>query len=149
MSVLTWIALVCAAVPAAVFVRNLRLFSAPGPVSGTENVSILIPARDEEANIGAALSAALANARAEVVVLDDGSSDRTYEIAAEIAAREPRLRVIRGEPLPRGWAGKNFACAQLAAVAMHPVLLFVDADVRLAPDAAKRLVSALTETGAQ
>jgi glycosyltransferase involved in cell wall biosynthesis len=84
-----------------------------------------------------------------VLVLDDGSTDRTYEIVAAIAAREPRLRVLRGEQLPKGWVGKNFACAQLAAAASHPLLLFVDADVRLAGNAACRLAAAMRESNAQ
>jgi hypothetical protein len=148
-SVLRWIALGCAALPAALFLRNLRLFRTPPKTNARAKVSILIPARDEEANVASALDAALANADAEVVLLDDGSTDRTCEIADEIARREPRLRVLRGEPLPDGWIGKNHACAQLAVAASHPLLLFVDADVRLAPDAADRLAGALQNAGAK
>ena len=51
--------------------------------------------------------------------------------------------------LPPGWCGKNFACAQLAAAATAPILLFVDADVQLAPGAAPRLAALLEESGAQ
>lgn len=143
MIVLGWVAVVFAAVPAVLFLRNIRLFCAPGGRDDSAPVSILIPARDEEANIAAAIDSALANANAEVLVLDDHSSDRTYDIAAEIAARQPRVRVLRGEPLLQGWLGKNFACAQLAAAASNPLLLFVDADVRLAPSATAELAHAL------
>lgn len=149
MTVLSWLALACAALPAVLFIRNLRAFTAPQTLADAAKVSILIPARDEEMNIAAAIELALSNSASEVLVLDDGSSDRTYEIAGELAAREPRLRVLRGEALPLGWVGKNFACAQLAAAASHPLLLFVDADVRLSPDAAAKLAGAIRDTGAQ
>ncbi|CAN5518698.1 glycosyltransferase [soil metagenome] len=146
---LRWIALGCAALPAALFLRNLRLFKTPRATDEHASVSILIPARDEEANIGAALNTALANPDAEVVLLDDGSTDRTREIADEIARREPRLRILEGAPLPSGWIGKNHACAQLAKAASRPLLLFVDADVRLAPDAATRLAVAMRHSRAR
>ena len=148
MIALSWIALICAAIPAALFLRNLRVFVAPPPAAtgSAQRVSILIPARDEEANIAAAVHAALANPEAEVLVLDDGSRDRTFEIVSGIAAQEPRLRVLRGDSLPAGWVGKNYACSRLSAAASHPLLLFVDADVRLAPDAAARLGAALADS---
>jgi hypothetical protein len=145
---LEWIALVCAALPAVLFVRNLRIFNPPRRRDDSARVSILIPARNEEQNIGAAVAAALSNNGAEVLVLDDGSTDRTREIVAELAAREPRLRLLRGDPLPHGWIGKNFACEQLASAASYPLLLFVDADVRLAPDAAAKLAGAIHDCGA-
>ncbi len=148
MTALSWVCLACATLPALLFIRNLRVFVAPRAADSSAKVSILIPARDEELNIAAAVEAALANINAEVLVLDDSSSDRTHAIVSRIATREPRLRVMRGEPLPAGWVGKNHACAQLTAAASHPVLLFVDADVRLAPNAAARLAAALRETGA-
>lgn len=148
MIALGWLSLVCAAIPAALFIRNLAAFRPPQGRDDQARVSILIPARDEERNIAAAVTAALANPNAEVVVLDDASTDRTLAMMTEIARREPRLRVLLGEPLPMGWIGKNFACAQLAAAASHPLLLFVDADVRLAPEAAARLSVAIAETGA-
>ena len=148
MIALGWIAFGCAALPAILFLRNLRAFRAPAGRDHSVKVSVLIPARDEELNIAAAVHAALANPDAQVLVLDDHSSDRTYEIVAEIAAREPRVRVLRGKPLPEGWLGKNFACAQLAAAASNPLLLFADADVRLAPTATAELTHALGASGA-
>ncbi len=124
---------------AGVTLMNLRVFRPPRRgAAPLLPVSILIPARDEAANIAAAVHGALAQqGTVEVVVLDDGSTDATPAIVQGIA--DPRVRLIPGEPLPPGWNGKQHACHQLAAAARHPVLLFVDADVRLAPDAAARL----------
>ncbi len=150
---MTWLAalsLLCAAGPALLFLRNLRAFRPPpGATSATTRAAVLIPARDEEENIEATVQAALGSGAAEVIVLDDGSSDRTAELVRQIAAREPSLRLINGRPLPAGWCGKNFACAQLAAATREPVLIFVDADVRLAPGAAPRLAATLEQSGAQ
>jgi chlorobactene glucosyltransferase len=93
-------------------------------------VSILIPARNEELNIEACLESLQKQdyPSFEILVLDDDSSDSTANIVARIAARDERIRLIRGEPLPEGWAGKPFACYQLAKKAKGSWLLFVDAD---------------------
>jgi hypothetical protein len=127
-------------------VWNLLLFrKAPRPLDDTPSVSILIPARNEEANIEDAVRAACAqSARAvEVVVLDDGSTDATPRLLAALQSECPRLRVVAGQPLPTGWAGKAWACWQLGSEhARHDWLLFVDADVRLAPEAAARALAA-------
>lgn len=102
-------------------------------------VSVAIPARNEERNIGAAVDAALATGAEEVVVLDDESSDGTLGILRARMEHEPRLRVLRGEPLPAGWVGKVWACHRLAETSTAPWTLFVDADVRLEPDALERM----------
>lgn len=131
--------------PAILFMRNLRVFTPPSRQAGrADEVSILIPARNEERNIETAISFALANEGAEVIVLDDFSTDGT----AELIAREARVRLISGAALPNEWCGKNWACAQLATAATRPVLLFVDADVRLAPDAAASIASWMREQSA-
>jgi glycosyltransferase involved in cell wall biosynthesis len=105
------------------------------------DVAVLIPARNESANIGACLDAALASAGAdiEVIVLDDGSTDDTADIVRRRAQTDPRLRLEAASPLPPGWKGKCHACETLSTLTNRPFLLFVDADVRLAPDAAARL----------
>jgi Glycosyltransferase like family 2 len=142
--------LACALIPALVFRRNLRLYAPPPPAAGRPAVSVLIPARDEEASIGAAVEAALASRGVdlEVVVLDDGSRDCTAEIVAAIASRDPRVRLETAPPLAPGWCGKQHACAALASLARHPVLAFVDADVRLTPDGLACAAAFLEGSGA-
>ncbi len=106
-------------------------------------VSILIPARNEAANIAACLDAALAStgAAVEVVVMDDGSTDQTAAIVAGYAARDGRVRLVEAPNLPPGWTGKVHACARLAEHARGTHLLFIDADVRLAPHAAAAMAA--------
>jgi len=98
-------------------------------------VSVLIPARDEEANIGACLQSLRKQDYPdfEILVLDDNSSDNTVNIVDRMAAADNRIRLFRGEPLPGGWAGKPFACHQLAERARGSWLMFVDADTTHAP----------------
>lgn len=152
LSILAAISALCALLPALVFLRNLPLFTAPplAPSDRRPAVSVLIPARDEETTIAAAMECALAShgVDVEVVVLDDGSRDRTAEIVAAFAARDPRVRLETGAPLAAGWCGKQHACAALARHARFPLLLFMDADVRLAPDGLARSVSFLEASGA-
>jgi Glycosyl transferase family 2 len=134
--------LVCAGLPALLYFRNARQYRPPPPAaSDRPAISVLIPARNEEAGIEAAARAALASVDVdvEVIVLDDHSTDRTAEIVRTLAAVDSRVRLAAGDPLPPGWAGKQFACFTLSALARHPVLAFLDADVRLEPPALARL----------
>jgi glycosyltransferase involved in cell wall biosynthesis len=105
-------------------------------------VAVLIPARNEAANIGACLAAVVRqNATvAEIIVCDDHSTDATANIVNDYARRDARVRLVTAETLPPGWCGKNFACARLADEARAEWLLFLDADARLADDAAARLI---------
>lgn len=148
---LAYAALAFAAPPAVLFVVNLffycRLPQRPSPPM--EPLSVLIPARNEERNITATLKAVLANQACdfEVLVLDDHSSDRTAKIVREFAALDPRLRLESGPPLPSGWCGKQHACHRLAQLARHRLFVFIDADVRLAPDALSRLSFLMADPG--
>lgn len=148
-------ALICAAIPALLFWANLRLYRPPPNVepldaSHLPSISILVPARDEEKSIGKTLAAARASrgVEIEVIVLDDNSRDATAMIVRNHAEHDDRIRLIEGVPLPAEWCGKQHACLQLAKAAKHPLLLFVDADVRLAPDGAARLATFLQARGA-
>lgn len=89
-------------------------------------VSVIVPARNEEASLGACLESLLAQTgmNFEIIVADDGSTDRTREIAQSFAT----VRVIDPGPLPSGWSGKNNALAAGAKQAWGEWLLFTDAD---------------------
>ncbi|MCC8034736.1 MAG: glycosyltransferase family 2 protein [Rikenellaceae bacterium] len=107
------------------------------------SVSVLIPARDEQENLDILLGG-FTRWRDEVfelIVYDDLSSDKTFAVAAEYAAADSKIRIIKGGGLPPGWLGKNHACDCLAADASGNILLFIDADVRLEKGSVTRAVS--------
>ncbi len=139
MTLLSDIALGFAAFPLLMALVNLAVFRAPPRHTGRPPVSVLIPARNEEKNIADCVAAVLASADVdlELVVLDDHSTDGTAAILAAIP--DPRLRVAKAPSLPPGWSGKQHACAALARCARHELMVFIDADVRLAPDALSRI----------
>jgi Glycosyl transferase family 2 len=142
-----------ALVPALLFRANKRAYAPPPcPPAGQEfpPVSVLIPARNEENAIGDAVRAALQNQGIdlEVVVLDDHSEDRTVAIVEQLIATDERVRLVRSPELPAGWCGKQHACWVLAREARHPLLLFIDADVRLVPDALARMTAFVSAAGA-
>ncbi len=152
LSLLIGAAAACSVFPALLFCINLRRFRPPPPadLSGPPpSISVLIPARNEEANIGPALDHVLAsrNADLEILVLDDGSTDRTPDIVRTYAALDPRLHLVPGRPLPHGWNGKQFACWTLAQESTRPLLVFLDADVRIHPDLLARTAAFRARTG--
>ena len=130
--------------------HNLRAFRrAPAPLADSRGLSILIPARDEEHTIEAAVRAAAGQPGAlEVLVFDDGSTDATPRVLSWLGRELPLLRVLESRTLPRGWAGKSWACWQLAQQARGEWLLFLDADVRLHAGSAPRALAAALDTGA-
>lgn len=100
-------------------------------------LSIVVPARDEERNVEACVRSLLAQRGldVEVIVVDDGSVDETAVILERLRREFPALRIVAGEPLPDGWVGKPWACAQGSRVARGEWLLFTDADSRHEPNA--------------
>ena len=111
--------------------------AAPGPVgSRRPRVSVVIAARNEELDLPATLDGLVAQdyANLEIIVVEDGSTDRTGEV---IDARAPRVRRVNPPPLPDGWVGKNWACWNGAQAATGEWLLFEDADVRTHPAAVR------------
>lgn len=144
MIVLAVISLGFALLPAILYFRNVAIFRPP-PDGDSDRpaVSVLIPARNEESSIAACLESVLAsrNVDLECIVLDDGSTDRTAEIVRAIALKDPRVRLEAGVPLPNNWSGKQHACYRLSQQARMPFLTFLDADVRLTPNAIARMAA--------
>ena len=138
-TLLGWIAFGLALLPMLLALSNLGLLRTPPLARHRPAISVLIPARNEAAHIDRAVRAVLATRGCdiELLVLDDHSTDTTPAILAAIA--DPRLRVLTAPGLPPGWSGKQHACATLAAHARHALLVFVDADVVLAPDSLSRM----------
>lgn len=133
----------------AVLFWNLRVIRRPPARrwrAGAPRISVLVPARNEQASIADCVDALLAQdyPALEIVVLDDDSTDRTAEIVR--ARRDPRLRLVTGASLPEGWTGKNWACHQLAARAHGDVLCFVDANTILTPDTLSRAAGELRDS---
>lgn len=130
---------------------NAALLRVPTARSATARVSVLLPVRDEALRVAPTLRSLLAQEGVdlEVVVLDDGSTDGTADVVRAVADGDPRVRLLTGRPLPDGWLGKPHACQQLAdaAAGTSEVLVFVDADVVLAPHAVAATVALLDETG--
>jgi chlorobactene glucosyltransferase len=124
--------------------RQLDSYAAPAGLDWPM-VSILLPARDEARTVSACVTSLLAQRypRFELLVLDDHSTDATPAILGRLAARDARLRVLAGQPLPAGWLGKHWACQQLADQARGELLLFTDADTLHHSDALRHAVAAL------
>lgn len=142
--------MLCSLAPAVLFCVNWRRYLPPPEVGSLHvpPVSVLIPARDEEDGIAAAVESVLASTGVnfEVIVMDDSSIDRTAQIVEAIAKRDKRVSLERTQTLPVGWNGKQHACWTLAHAAKHELLCFVDADVRLEPQCLARMTAFLTRS---
>lgn len=130
--------------------RRMPPASSYPPPPALPRVSLLVPARDEEDDVGACLRSLLAQDYPdfEVLALDDGSTDGTRHVMDTVAVEDGRLRVMQGAPPPEGWLGKPWACAQLAEAASGELLVFTDADTRHSPVALRAFVATLTAEGA-
>ncbi|GAC1478994.1 MAG: hydroxychlorobactene glucosyltransferase CruC [Ktedonobacteraceae bacterium] len=127
-----------------------------GAVDTEPFVSLLVPARNEEACIEACVRSLVGQnySALEVLVLDDQSSDSTASLVQSIidelpAAQKTRLRLLHGTELPVGWIGKNFACQQLAQQAQGAYLLFTDADTLHAPEMARAVLDSIQHAQVQ
>ena len=108
-------------------------------------VSVIVPARNEAHNIERCVRSLL-NSRwpsLEVLVVDDRSEDATGTLVRALAEKDARVRVIDGAPVPQGWFGKQWACAQGADAARGSTLIFTDADTAHAPTLIPRSMHAM------
>src|SRR5947208_11504585 len=99
---------------------------APDPATAQPTISVIVPARDEEASLGACLESLVAQTGVsfEIIVVDDGSTDRTREIAQSFSGG----RMVAAGPLPKAWTGKNNARSPGANQSGGDRLLFTDPD---------------------
>jgi glycosyltransferase involved in cell wall biosynthesis len=105
----------------------------------TPFLSAIVPARNEEASIASCLeSLAQQPEIAEILVVDDQSTDRTAQIVRELTLKFPHLRLLQTTDLPSGWVGKNHAVWLGASEAKGDWLLFTDADVLHGPNSAAK-----------
>ncbi|HUZ32077.1 MAG TPA: glycosyltransferase [Xanthobacteraceae bacterium] len=126
--------------------RLLRVaLPAPGEA---QPIAVIVPARDEAANIGPCLQALVAQdypaSRMHVLVIDDNSADETAAIVRRVAALNPHVSLIPAPPLPPRWVGKSHAC-WIGVRNVEPQcewLCFIDADVTIAPAALSCAVQA-------
>lgn len=118
-------------------------------IAASATVSAIVPARNEEAVIAKCVDSLVAQPEvAEVIVVDDESTDRTAQIVRELAARYPQIRLLASGGPPDGWVGKNYACSVGARQATGEWLLFTDADAEHLPGSTARALENARETGA-
>jgi glycosyltransferase involved in cell wall biosynthesis len=117
-----------------------------GAVNGSPVVSIIVPARNEEACLAACLQSLVQQdgVTREILVVDDDSTDRT----AAIGKSFPGVRVLSTRPLAPGWYGKANACQTGADAARGRWLLFTDADTMHKPGSLARAVAEAERHGA-
>lgn len=143
---------------AAIAVALLKLPSVPdvldaryaGPIAGPPLISVIVPARNEAADIETTLRSLLAveGVRLEIVAVDDRSTDATGAIMDRVAAEALNVMVVHVAELPAGWLGKPHAMAVGAARASAEWLLFTDGDVLFAKDALLRAMNFAVDSGA-
>ncbi|MBB6176674.1 cellulose synthase/poly-beta-1,6-N-acetylglucosamine synthase-like glycosyltransferase [Anoxybacillus tengchongensis] len=106
-------------------------------------VSVLVPLRNEERNVVRLVRSLkqLTYESVEFLLLDDQSTDRTYELFLKETKEDDRFQIWQGKPLPNGWVGKVHACHQLAKQAKGAYLFFIDADVELKPAVIEKLLA--------
>jgi len=114
-------------------------------------VSVMIPARNEEKNIADCIESIINQnyQNLEILVLDDESKDKTAEIVQSFEKINPKVKLIKGKLLPKGWLGKNWACHQLSEMAKGKYLLFVDADVTLSESVVSSSIAFLQKLNAK
>jgi len=134
-------------------IQGLRAVPAIGPgthaprAGESPRVSVIVPARNEEARIGACLATLRAQdyPGLEIIVVDDCSTDRTADLVRQSARDDPRVRLLQGRPPAPGWLGKPHAVWQGVAAATGEFLCFVDSDGQLHPQCIRQALETMEE----
>ena len=116
----------------------------------SQSVSVLVPLRNESNNVKALVDS-LKNQQflnnVEFILLDDNSEDSTYQLLVDASLGLKNFHIIKGSLLPPGWIGKSWALHQALEVARGEIIISVDADVRLKPDAISKSISLMNSAG--
>jgi chlorobactene glucosyltransferase len=146
-----WLAIMAWLIVRAIRQRGLLpglAVASPPPPDQAPLIAVIVPARDEEANIVRCLASLVAQdyppGRWRVLVVDDHSQDATAAVVGGMAARHGQVELLRSPPLPAGWVGKSHACwnGVRAVLGETQWLCFVDADVTLMPGTLSSAVNA-------
>jgi len=133
----------------ALFITVLNAFSIITPREGgqvIQKISVLVPLRNEEENAVAIVETLAAQENldsVEFLILNDNSTDKTYELVSATARGDSRFTLLQGASLPDGWLGKPWALKQLSESANGEILICIDADVRLSKNAIAATVQSM------
>ena len=125
----------------ALAITILNVFSIITPKNAqkiADKISVLVPLRDEEINAVAIVETLAAQehlSNVEFLILNDNSTDKTFELITSTARADTRFKIMQGSAVPQGWLGKPWALAQLSESATGELLVCIDADVRLSKTA--------------
>jgi len=129
--------------------QNISSHGALIPASSPATVSVIIPARNEEAVLAACITSLASQPEiAEILVVNDQSTDATASVVRSLMEKIPNLRLLESGGLPDGWVGKNHALWVGVQQAKCGWLLFTDADAEHAPDSASRALQIAQEQSA-
>ena len=124
-----------------------NFFTIRNPLSTTaisESVSVLVPLRNESSNVNGLINSLNAQnvlTNVEFILLDDNSDDQTLKLLKESTSGLSNFHIIEGSQLPSGWIGKSWALQQLLDISKGEIIVSVDGDVRLKPDAISKSIS--------
>ncbi len=134
------------------FISFINFLTIRTPTKATqieESISVVVPLRNEAKNV-AELVASLHNqkslTRVEYLLLDDNSEDETLTLLQQHTTWLSNFHILSGSMLPQGWIGKTWALQQLFERSSGEIIISIDADVRLVPDAISRAVTLLKDT---
>jgi glycosyltransferase involved in cell wall biosynthesis len=129
-----------------IIINSITLITPRQAEQINQKISVLVPLRDEENNAVAIIETLEAQENlsdVEFLVLDDNSTDKTYELLQAAALGDSRFNIMQGAPLPDGWLGKPWALSQLSQSARGEILICIDADVRLAANGVAAAITSM------